>query len=167
VNQAAPPGGGIGDWSVSRLIKFVREVFEKDPPLQLVNLTVDSLRVRERLTVDKQMVYGGKLFTIGTTGAPSFENSWSNFNTTDNTSAAYYRDAEGFVRLTGLIAGGVVGSRAFTLPPGFRPGKRVILATISNGALGRITVEANGEVIPASPSSSAWVSLDGLFFRAN
>jgi hypothetical protein len=160
------PSANIGEWNVTTLIKFVKEVFEKDPPLQLTSLTAEELTVTKQLTVEERLVYGGKTFTIGRPGAPAFTNSWTNFDTANNTSAAYYKDAEGFVRFSGLISSGVVGSAAFTLPPGFRPSKRVILGTISNSAIGRVTVESNGQVIPASPSNNTWVSLDGLFFRA-
>ena len=160
------PSPNIAEWNVTTLIKFVKEVFEKDPPLQLTNLQVEELRVLKQLTLDERMVFGGKTLVVGTNGAPAFESSWVNFTAAGGNRAAFYKDAEGFVRLSGLIQNGTVGSAAFTLPPGYRPPARVILATISNGAMGRITVESNGQVIPATPSSNAWVSLEGLFFRA-
>lgn len=36
---------------------------------------------------------------------------------------------------------------------------------LSNDALGRVTIETNGQVTPAV-GSSTWVSLDGISFKA-
>lgn len=98
--------------------------------------------------------------------APSFLNSWVNYGGSYNT-AGYFRDKNGIVHLRGMIKLGSVGSAAFTLPEGYRPTNNELLATISNGAIGRINIDSSGNVTPASPSNNAWVSLDGITFRAS
>ena len=64
------------------------------------------------------------------------------------------------------IAGGLVGKTAFTLPASYRPEARLEFAAPSNGGIGLVTVNALGEVAPSLPSSSAYVSLDGIRFKA-
>jgi len=98
--------------------------------------------------------------------APTLTNSWVNYGSSYN-GAAYRKDAQGYVHLRGLIKSGTVGSAAFTLPAGFRPGGGTILhATISNSAIGRVDIATTGTVTPASPSSNGWVSLEGITFLA-
>lgn len=80
--------------------------------------------------------------------------------------AGFYKDKFGRVHLTGFIKDGTANSVAFVLPPGYRPQYRQMFAAISNNAIGRIDLFANGDVIPASPpSSNVWISLDGISFR--
>lgn len=95
----------------------------------------------------------------------SFANSWGNYGSTFNT-AAFRRDATGYVHLKGLIKDGTVGSSAFTLPAGWRPAARELCGTISNDAIGRVDVLSDGTVVPTAPSNNAYVSLDGITFKA-
>lgn len=61
---------------------------------------------------------------VGTTGEPSFLNGWTNRDIY-NTSAAFYRDPNGFVHLKGNILGPVDTNinqyDIFYLPAGYRP----------------------------------------------
>ena len=103
---------------------------------------------------------------------------WSNFDTFHN-SAAYTRDRAGFVHLKGLVdaddgPSGPCGTSGFdpyvfTLPAGYRPSNRNVLAVISNDGFGRLSIEASGQIRIDSPTTwvaaKAWVSLDGIEFR--
>jgi hypothetical protein len=61
------------------------------------------------------------------------------------------------------------------LPYGYGPEQDEVQAVLSNEALGRVTIKkgsylsdrrAVAHVYAAPPSNSAWVSLDGITFRA-
>lgn len=94
--------------------------------------------------------------------APTLTNGWANFGA-PNGNASYYRDQFGVVRLAGVIKSGGIGSAAFVLPANCRPAATVRLATESNGALGVLTVDAAGNVTPATGSNVKF-SLDGVTF---
>jgi hypothetical protein len=96
--------------------------------------------------------------------APTLLNSWVNLSAPPFNPAGYYRHQE-IVYLRGVIASGVVGSAAFTLPAGFRPANNHIFAALSNGAIGRLDVTSAGDVIPTA-GSNVYFSLDGISFRA-
>jgi hypothetical protein len=152
----------------TQLTKYLQDLFINQPPSFLPVLKAEEIQVDKRLilrdlvTLTKEPNFR----LIGATGNPAFANSWINFDVAD-TSAAFWRDPFGWIHLRGLIKNGTVGSAAFTLPPGFRPPKREVFATISNGAVGRVDVQADGLVIPQSPSNNAWVSLAGIHFRTS
>jgi hypothetical protein len=124
---------------------------------------------------------------IGAAGQPNFHFNescdWSNFDSFHNT-AAFLRDRFGFVHLKGLVDADGLCSFAggdsaviFNLPPGYRPARREVFATITNGALGRVNVagpvfnpnHGAGAVHVETPTTeanaSAWLSLDGISFR--
>lgn len=103
--------------------------------------------------------------TIGSSGAPEFENTWTARHG-GHRIASFFRDSDGFVVLQGGITGGLVGKRAYTLPPGYRPEAGLEFAVPSDGGIGLVTVTALGEVTPVSPSGTAYVSLDGIRFKA-
>ena len=109
---------------------------------------------------------GTFLHSTGDWHDATMQNSWVTFDSSRFT-PGYIRDAFGNVRLRGLIKSGTLGAAAFTLPSGYRPSKIIILSTISNGAIGRLDIGTDGAVRPSSPSSNAWVSLDGLCFSLN
>lgn len=90
-------------------------------------------------------------------------NSWADLGGV-YTTAAYRKDGAGLVHLKGVIAGGTVGQAAFTLPEGYRPLERFTFVALSTGATGRVGVSPEGNVVPESPSTSGWVSLDGIIF---
>lgn len=96
--------------------------------------------------------------------APALLNSWVNFGGGFST-AGYYKDSVGVVHLTGMIMSGVLGAAAFTLPPGYCPQNKELIAAISNGSTGRLDVMTNGDVVPTS-GFNTWFSLCGIAFRA-
>lgn len=96
---------------------------------------------------------------------PPFQNSWISFGG-GYAPPGYCKTPMGMVHLRGVLKGGVVGAPAFTLPASFRPIYKLALGTISNETVGRVDVNPDGTVVPFAPSNNAWVSLDGLIFRA-
>lgn len=94
----------------------------------------------------------------------SLINGWGNVDNTRFYGASYTKTADGIVILRGLVGGGAVGV-IFTLPPGFRPRRRILRNNISNDTAGRIDVSPIGDVIFSS-GSNAWTSLDAVMFVA-
>jgi hypothetical protein len=101
--------------------------------------------------------------------APTLVNGWINYGA-PHTNAAYYKDKEGRVHLRGLIKNGTAtgGTILFTLPAGYRPSTsgQSVFAVISNNALGRVDVKANGDVV-VIVGTNPFLSLDGISFRAD
>jgi hypothetical protein len=95
--------------------------------------------------------------------APTLLNSWANFGS--GHAEAAYRIIDGIVYLRGTISGGTAtaGTVLFTLPTGFRPASRLLFATISSTALGRVDVLANGDV-EIRLGSSTFLVLNGISF---
>jgi hypothetical protein len=101
---------------------------------------------------------------IGEAGELPFENSWENYGS--HSFCAYYKDPLGNVHLKGLVRNGTLGMPVFTLPVGYRPTTRGIFIVMSQSGTGRLNIDDDGSVEPSSPSVSAWVSLDGVYLRA-
>lgn len=100
--------------------------------------------------------------------APTFQNTWVDFDPTTYNAAGYWRDREGAVRLRGLIkkpTAGVAGETMVVLPVGYRPSRTEIFAVLSASALGEVRITAGG-LVQFFAGSNAWVTLDGLTFRA-
>lgn len=161
------PVAKIGDWSTTQLVKFIKDILENQPPRNLPNVTVGNAQIHGELAIGGSVSFPGNpsFHLIGHEGEPAFENGWVNWGA-PNFDAGYWKDPFGFVHLQGVIQSGTVGSAAFTLPPGLRPaltaGPFIVL---SNGAAGRVDVTADGAVTPISPSSNAYVSLHGIYFK--
>jgi len=94
----------------------------------------------------------------------SFYNSWTNYDSTESTwaHAKYRKTADGTVYLTGLIKSGTIGSIAFYLPAGYRPGKSKSWVVESNGEFSFVRVAASGAVTPAL-GNNAFIYLDLSF----
>lgn len=158
----------IGSWTVTQFVKFLRDLFQNQPPDFLPNLKVEDIEVHRTLTLRDKIAFSREagFRAIGGTGNPTFANSWVNFGSGWQV-AAFWKDPFGNVRLRGLIKSGTVGQRAFTLPPGFRPFVSETFGTISNGAFGRVSIYSDGTVVPESPSNNTYVSLSGITFRTS
>jgi hypothetical protein len=125
-------------------------------------------------------------------GEPVYNDSgfcaWGEVSVANNNTGAFLRDPHGFVHLKGLVDAddSFMGACDFTepgdkliynLPEGYRPAKREVHATLTNGALGRVTVDGPelnptlgaGAVSVDDPTTAAnaleYVSLDGISFR--
>jgi hypothetical protein len=122
---------------------------------------------------------------LGTTAC-----QWVNFGNGFN-DAGYFRDPAGVVHLKGMVVAtdstfgcndltgpGAATVRQFLfLPAGYRPERPEVLATISNNAPARVTVQPEAIInpdvgvveiepnFPTTANAKAWVSIDGLSFR--
>ena len=98
--------------------------------------------------------------------APSFTDSWVNYNNGYN-QCGYYKDSENRVYLRGLVRSGSVGDSydIFVLPAGFRPESRHLFSVITNNTIGRIDITNDGRVRPYIVNNN-WVSLDNISFKA-
>lgn len=159
-------GDRIGDWTQTVLVKFIRDLFQNQPPDFLPLLKAEEIQVTRTLRLGETitLLREPSFRKIGDTGQPGFLNSWVNFDGGWGP-AAFWRDPLGIVHLRGLIKSGTVGQPAFNLPPGFRPAVNETFSVLSNGALGRVDVLTDGSVSPMSPSNNAYVSLSGITFR--
>lgn len=159
-------GDKIGEWTQTLLIKFIRDLFQSQPPDFLPLLKAEDIQVTRSLRLGESIVMTREpgFRKIGDTGQPAFTNAWVNFDGGWGP-AAFWRDPLGIVHLRGLIKNGTVGQPVFTLPPGFRPAVNETFSTISNGAVGRVDVTTDGLVTAQAPSSNIYVSLSGLTFR--
>jgi hypothetical protein len=120
---------------------------------------------------------------VGTAGQPGYDQQcslscwpeWENYHDSFS-SAAFYKDPLGVVRLKGLIKyhgfAAVMtcdGTRIFTLPTGYRPGKIVIAPTMSNDHLTRLNIYPDGRIMLCAAGTlndGDWFLLDGITFRA-
>lgn len=97
--------------------------------------------------------------------APSFLNSWVNYDAAAFNTAAFRVDASGHVLLRGLVKSGTIGTSVFVLPEGYRPAVDVGFATDSSSAFGAGRVTKAGAV-QANVGNNAWFFLDGISFDA-
>lgn len=94
---------------------------------------------------------------------PTMANSWVRYDANyDN--VGYFKDSANFVHLRGLIRSGTAGT-VFQLPVGYRPSLRKIFPSVSNQTISRTDVRPDGW-IELSVYNNAWVSLEGITFRA-
>lgn len=88
--------------------------------------------------------------TVGATGEPAFQNSWTNESSANpHPSVGFKRDAAGNVWLRGAPAGGASGTTVFTLPVGYRPDALTIWSNSHGGSSPQVTeiqVGADGTV---------------------
>jgi hypothetical protein len=116
-------------------------------------------------------------FSSGTLcGSGNVTCSWNRSWLHGHTPPAYFKDSAGVVHLRGHAAcTGTCGSSSimFTLPAGYRPAAISIHAGISTadpntaGVFQRLNIEPSGYVSRApQQGGTAWVSLDGISFRA-
>lgn len=105
---------------------------------------------------------------IGASGQPAFQNSWTNYNASTDSTAAFYK-AYDRVYLKGQIKSGGIPSTAFTLPEGYRPDKKMTFPVYSPVVTeaqppGSLIIQSDGQVKP-STGLNTWISLDGISFR--
>lgn len=102
---------------------------------------------------------------IGAWQTPALLNGWVDYGAPFNP-VGYCVDAFGIVRLRGLAKSGTVGTTTpiFQLPTGLIPPNQCAFAVQSNNTIGRVDVDASGNVIVVI-GTNAFVSLDGIAFR--
>ena len=97
-------------------------------------------------------------------------NDWDNHNVVSGVypTAAFRKDADGIVHFRGIISGGVDQSVAFTLPTGYYPSKTTSYVVSSGPGVGRISIDADGDVIVwYTEASTAYVYLDSVSFHVD
>jgi hypothetical protein len=75
-------------------------------------------------------------------------------------------DRTGLVYIRGLMKSGSISTTlpAFILPLGYRPANDVLFAVISNGAIGRLSIQgSDGYVIPYA-GNNAYYNFSGVLF---
>jgi len=97
----------------------------------------------------------------------TLQNGWVSYGGSF-TPPQYYKDSTGRVHLRGLVKNGSIGTEVCiaTLPLGYRPDYRHIVAVQSANAIGRLDLDPSGCVV-AYNGSNAWFSLDNVSFRAD
>jgi hypothetical protein len=103
----------------------------------------------------------------------TFENGWHDYGLAYNPTR-YYKDPFGIVHLSGGMSGGTLRGTAFTLPEGYRPcgvALFAVLSTDGGGGAGNIVpasfwIYKNGQAYVQNGGSNAFVSLEGITFRA-
>jgi len=102
-------------------------------------------------------------------GCPFDETVWHDSSPEVNETTGYWRDPFGVVHLRGFaIRCGHAEPSIFTLPPGFRPGKRERFVAIMENptlAMGQVTVEAKGDVVADEVIENGSIALDGITFK--
>jgi hypothetical protein len=159
-------GDSIGNWDSTRLTRFIKEFFEKDPPAAIGQTAIDNLTIQELLTVRDQISFARdpNYHRVGLVGEPTFQNSWTNTGSPWG-AAAFWKDPLGFVHLRGNLSSGTLGATSFTLPAGSRPDVQQIFVIDANGAFGRVTVQMDGQVVMTTASATR-TSIDGIHFKA-
>lgn len=116
-------------------------------------------------------------YSINTNYLPASASvTWSNMSLVNGwvttagayTTAQYTKDSDGVVQLKGLVRNGTAtaGTTITTLPAGFRPKARVLLANVSNNAIGRVDILPDGRVT-INAGVNSWFSLDNVSFVAD
>lgn len=159
-------GEQIKDWTSSRLVRFIKDLFEKDPPAFIGSTSIDNLEVVNNLLVKDRILFtrDPNLHFVGNPGEASFTNSWVNWGAPYNP-ASYWKDPLGWVRVGGVVKSGTVNTLITTLPPGYAPAFTVVVPVISNGAIGRLEIDTSGGIKLVS-GSNVYVSLDNITYKA-
>lgn len=95
----------------------------------------------------------------------TFQNGWVNSGGAD-APAQYYIDTMGIVHIQGLIKNGTIGTVAFTLPAGYRPALSQGFCCMSSGATAAYVRVVNDGTVSIVTGNNAWVTLNGITFRA-
>lgn len=96
----------------------------------------------------------------------SLLNSWVNFGSGFST-AQFIKHPGGLVEVKGFIKDGTAttGTVLATLPVGFRPAEGRVFGTISNNLIGRVDVQADGDITIEVGTNTSF-SLDPIIFWA-
>jgi hypothetical protein len=103
---------------------------------------------------------------VGTAGEPTFENSWVNHTPGTFTEARFALQADGWVRLEGLVKLGTDAATIFTLPSDYCPWDDHYATGISNGAACQIKIDNTGAINKVHGGTNSYVSLENIVFPA-
>jgi hypothetical protein len=157
--------GAIGEWNISELTKFVKDLLEKDPPAYLKNIQAEELKITSEVLVEDQITFPNQnIYEVGKPASGvAFQNSWANVGG-DWAKATYWRDPMNVVHLSGAIDGGATATAAFTLPPGFRPKGDESFVIPTDLGTATATVAIDGTVTISYSGLPAWFSLAPIRF---
>ncbi|MBP6186040.1 MAG: hypothetical protein KA479_13950 [Saprospiraceae bacterium] len=133
------------------------------------NVGINTVTPAKKLDVNGDAKINGELTVnsiaqSGTTGV-SFNANFSNYGG-GYENVTYYKDMEGRVHLSGLVAiNGTQSGTMFTLPAGYHPTGQLIFLVMSGSGPARIDVMTNGNVSIATPVPG-WISTNEISFRA-
>ena len=135
--------------------------------LELGNLHIDKGNVgigTENSAAKLEVAGGETILQQESWQTPRLLNDWVNYGNGFN-NAGYFKDSLGIVHLKGLVRGGTADT-IFTLPLGYRPSARELHGvSCSPNTIGRVDILPNGTV-RRHVGDNAWISLDGITFRA-
>lgn len=99
----------------------------------------------------------------------AFQNGWKHYGA-PYAVPAYTKSADGMVLLKGLLNGGSSADATITtLPAGYCPADRLLLATASSAVWSRLDIVRNGDgtcsLVPAA-GSTTWITLDNIHYIA-
>lgn len=101
---------------------------------------------------------------------PTFQNSWTDYDTTVYGPVWYGKAKTGHVHIIGLIKNGVttLDTVIFNLPAGYRPFLRQIYiqSSAAAGGTGRVDVQTNGDILVQTNVSATFTGLSGITFMA-
>ena len=96
--------------------------------------------------------------------------AWSDYGNSYNP-FSYYKDAYGTVHLRGVLhhTNLIADTGPITvaiLPVGYRPANKELFAVLLSSGIGQLDVFGSGNVIAMQGPKDAWMSVDGINFRA-
>lgn len=138
-----------------------------------MGLTIYDNQGRPKRSVRGPSVPLDAVHLVGAAGEPAFVNSWVNYDNSAATpgtaaqrNARFRKDANGKVRLAGIVKSGV-SAGIFTLPVGYRPPSNVTFTCEASGGMAGVQADPNGLVSAfnhTGASVAAYVFLDGVEF---
>ena len=96
---------------------------------------------------------------------PTLNSGWSHYNSPYG--PVKYRKIGSIVNIQGIANGATQGTNVFQLPAGYRPERRIIIATLNDGSPVRLDILQDGNLLAHTiTSSSGWLSCACTFFTA-
>jgi hypothetical protein len=140
----------------------------QDTPLYVRRTDTGSAGLMDlRATTD-----GFRWFQIGASVMPvqwhslTINPPWTQYGG-DYARSGYTKTASGIVVLKGLVTGGAGGSVLGTLPEGFRPDSKIMVAVAAgNNYTGSLDIHPDGQIVVRSMTAGSWVALDSVMFPA-
>lgn len=106
------------------------------------------------------------LTTLGVWSLPTLLNSWSDYGS-GYRGARFRISTVNEVQIQGMVASGTTttGTAIFTLPTGYRPVETLRFNVVSNGVIGIVDVQSDGDVAIIA-GSATYLNLTGIAFHA-
>jgi hypothetical protein len=118
----------------------------------------------QKLDVNGNINLSGTIINMNM-AALTLENGWVNYGE-GFAPAAYHKDKQGIVRLTGLVRYGTLAEITDELPAGYRPQHELLFTVVSGNGFARVDVYPDGTLNLVGSYDNAYVSLDGISYKA-